>query len=213
MDDSLMQGGQESAFVRTFMAIAIPSGLQEEIGRLQVELKRSHADVAWARPDTMHLSLHFLGDIVSDKIGVLAGLLDDAAGDVEPFEFEAAGCGCFGNPRFPRVVWVGIRPCPPLMRLQKLLAGALGDLGLPVEARDYRPHLTVGRVRSRRGSADLVKLVASCSERRFGTVAVREIILFRSRLLPQGAEHTPLHKASLALCKGAASDSAGEEKN
>jgi RNA 2',3'-cyclic 3'-phosphodiesterase len=187
----------DSPFVRTFLAIEISESLRASLAEAQAVLRRSSADVAWVRPAAIHLSLHFLGDVVSGRVALLAEAIDRAAAECFRFEFQSAGVGYFGSARSPRVLWAAVAPSAALSDLHRRAGEALRELGLPLDERLYRPHLTLGRVRSARGSVDLMKAVVSMADRAFGDASVSEVVLFRSRLLPQGAEHLPLHRAAL----------------
>lgn len=184
-------------FFRLFVALELPDPVRAALVAVQSEWRRTHADVGWVHAQTMHLSLQFLGDVAAGKVGELTSALDLAADAVAPFSFEVRGAGTFGPPKAPRVVWLGVSRCPALLELHRRLVAALEAAGFPADRREYRPHLTLGRVRSRRGCDELCRAVQREQDRPFGTVEVRHLTLFRSRLLPQGAEHTALHRAPL----------------
>jgi 2'-5' RNA ligase len=184
-------------FVRAFVAVEVSDEVRDALQALQAVLKRSHAHAAWVAPRNMHLSLLFLGDVPAAKIALLAATLDGAVRGVAPFTFTVKGTGIFGNRRAPRVVWAGVAPCAPLMALQRSVETALRGLGLQLKTQDYAPHLTLGRVRSSRGGADLVRAVEAAGTQECGAVAVSDVVLFRSCLLPEGAVHTVLHRAGL----------------
>ena len=189
---------ENDLFHRLFVAIELPDEVRSALAAVQAEWRRTHADVGWVQTQNMHLSLQFLGDVAAGKAGELAAALDLAAAAAAPFTFEVRGGGTFGSPRVPRVVWIGVTHCPPLLALQQQLVLALEAAGFPADRREYHPHLTLGRVRSRHGCDELLEKVKASADRRIGTVDVRHMALFRSRLLPQGAEHSVLHCAPLA---------------
>ena len=188
---------ENDPFCRLFVAVELSDAVRSALAAVQAEWRRTHADVGWVQAQNMHLSLQFLGDVASDKVGELSAALDLAADAVAPFSFDVRGAGTFGSPRAPRVVWIGVPDCPPLLELQRRVTASLDAAGCPADRREYHPHLTLGRVRSRRGGDALCEAVKHAADRHFGTVDVRQIALFRSRLLPQGAEHTALHVAPL----------------
>jgi RNA 2',3'-cyclic 3'-phosphodiesterase len=185
-------------FVRTFIAVDVAPSVRDELASVQEFLKKSRSDVAWVRPDSIHLSLLFLGDVASARVSVLADVLDCVGISFSPMIVTAAGVGTFGPPRRPRVVWAGVQPCEPLIRLQGQVASEIGVLGIAAESRAYHPHLTLGRVRSSRGADDLQKALAATAGRAFGQSRITDLVLYRSRLLPQGAEYSPLHRASFS---------------
>jgi len=117
---------------------------------------------------------------------------------VEPFQIEVVGLGTFGRPGFPRVIWAGVRPSAPLMRLQERVTVAVGALGLKVEDREYRPHVTLGRVRSPSDGGRLMEILEEMKGREFGSVNVDDVSLMESVLKPHRSEYSVLCSVHLA---------------
>ena len=184
--------------VRAFIALDISDEVRAALDHLQHELKKSDARVGWVAPDRIHLTLVFLGDVFAAQVGGLASSLDTVAAGCAPFHFEVAGSGAFGPPASPRVLWAGVvEPTGALETLQVRVAEAVTALGFRIETRPFHPHLTLGRVRERRGAADLTSRLESFRTLRCGGVDVRRLLLMRSRLNPQGAEYLVLHSSEL----------------
>jgi 2'-5' RNA ligase len=76
-------------------------------------------------------------------------------------------------------------------------------MGFTREGRGYTPHLTIGRLRSGKGSGGVAQALEATKECDLGIMAVREICLFRSQLKPTGAEYTKLKV--IPLCRSATS--------
>ena len=187
----------ESPFIRAFVAVEVPLAVRRALVARQAFLRKAETHVAWVPLTNLHLSLAFLGDIPSIMVEMLALALDETAASNAPFVCVVKGLGTFGGSRAPRVVWAGLAPCPPLMRLQRELVGHLGGLGVDVESREYHPHITLGRIRSPRSADRLVKAADAAREDLLGEVPVESVALMRSRLCPAGAEYTLLHSAAL----------------
>jgi 2'-5' RNA ligase len=153
--------------------------------------------VAWVRPENIHLSLAFLGNVPSDSVDALGAALDRAGRPVAPFSFDVEGIGTFGSRRSPRVIWAGAQGVPPLLTLQERVARALGTLGYEPDRKTFTPHLTIGRVRSARGREALLGALESVADASFGRVDVAHVRLMRSRLRPEGAEYSVLHETPL----------------
>jgi 2'-5' RNA ligase len=186
------------AWVRAFIAVDIGGAVRATLADLQRDLKRSGADVRWTRPESIHLTLAFLGETSAARCAELAGVLDRVALDVARFRFEVKGVGTFGPPRSPRVVWAGVvDESGGLGALHAGVTQALKTLGVPDEKRPFHPHLTLGRVRSRRGVAELTSTVASDNNSPLGWVQVESLLLMRSQLHPQGAQYSALHTSPL----------------
>lgn len=189
--------------IRTFIAIELSRELKSSLVRLQERLKRQvpERSVRWVRPDGIHLTLKFLGDVPSPRTASVSQAVETACCGFGPFSIELVGLGCFPNSRRPRVVWVGVRePTGSLARLQKAVESELGRLGFAPESRPFRPHLTLGRVQRRVGQDDrqrLGELIASSDAGRLGSMAVSSVDVIRSDLRPGGAVYTTLAHVSL----------------
>ena len=189
----------EVPFVRAFMGIEIDSCTRARLVRVQQALKRSGAHVSWVPAGNIHLSLEFLGNTARDKLTDLSQALAEACRAVSPFDLAVCGIGTFGGSRSPRVIWAGVEPCPPLTDLQARLHGLLRALDIPLEDRPFKPHLTLGRVRSARGRQALAAALPAFEIAAFGCCRVKEAVLLQSILHPGGAEYRRLSRALLGV--------------
>jgi 2'-5' RNA ligase len=180
--------------VRSFVAVEIPDAIRSEVGRLQQDLKRSAEGVRWVRPDRMHLTLVFLGEVENDYAEPAAGPLAEACGEHGAFEAALGGLGAFPNPSRARVAWVGMKQGgDALVRLQASVSRALEGMGYQPERRRFSPHLTLGRLRM---PGDVSRLVGrDFSGTRF---TVERVTLFKSVLRPEGPQYTRLADFPLA---------------
>jgi 2'-5' RNA ligase len=184
--------------VRTFIAIELPPEVRAFLADAQQRLKRAGGDVRWVRPDLVHLTLVFLGDVPTDMLADLEKSVREAAAPFAPLALRVQGTGRFPPRGLPRVVWVGIEePTGRLVELQKALAAATAAFAEKVEDRAYTAHLTLGRVKSPRGGRDLSAAVDAMSGQTGPTFEAREVTVFRSDLSPQGPTYTPLAKIAL----------------
>lgn len=182
--------------IRVFVAIEIPDEVRHALVEVQRKLKTSQAHVAWVPPPNLHLSMVFLGNIHRDTLPLVCIALDVAASDTPPFTLQTSGLGTFGGKRNPRVVWAGLRDSPRLMELQAQVTAELRDAGQSLEERAYHPHLTLGRVRSARGAAELIAAVDSFQTIDVPPFDVSSVALMQSHLSPAGARYERL-RASL----------------
>jgi 2'-5' RNA ligase len=105
-------------------------------------------DVRWVRPENVHLTLKFLGDVSKDALGRVAEALERVRGRHEPFEAEPSGFGAFPSARRARILWAGIgEGSEPLRALAEDVEASLEPLGFGPEDRAYMAHLTLGRAR------------------------------------------------------------------
>jgi 2'-5' RNA ligase len=187
----------ESPFVRAFVALDLAPPVRERLGALTVELRRAGAHVAWVPPGNLHVSFVFLGAVKAADVPVIAAALDEAVADQPAFSFEVAALGTFGSPRSPRVIWAGVSDPAPVIRLQAAVAAALRALDYALESRPYRPHVTLGRVRSPRGRAALLQALETRRTAAFGATTAGAVRLMRSEIDPAGSRYSVLHEAPL----------------
>jgi 2'-5' RNA ligase len=184
--------------LRAFVALEIPGEVLKTLEAVQSELRRRGVRARWVRPEGMHLTLKFLGDIPADRVAGVADALQSAAGRCGGFRLTAAGIGVFPGVRRPRVIWAGLSGATAaLAQLQREIEERLAAVGFSREARDFHGHLTLGRFSAEGHGTPLADVVASYASTIFGDVEVREVALFQSDLRPQGPVYTALAKAKL----------------
>jgi RNA 2',3'-cyclic 3'-phosphodiesterase len=184
--------------MRLFVAADLPAELRARLAALQHDLRGLRSDVRWVRPERIHLTFVFLGEVAADRLAPIRGALEAAAGEAPaPFRLRAAGVGAFPDRGSLRVVWVGIEgDGAAAARLRNVLGMQLARCGHVAEEREFRPHLTLGRVRQERGREDRAFLERHRSTD-LGEFPVDAVILFESRLGPQGAQYTALARFPL----------------
>jgi 2'-5' RNA ligase len=175
--------------IRTFIAIPLSDTIRRTIAQVQRELAEPLPDIRWVRPETIHLTLAFLGDISQESLDKIGNSMLSIGRSFAPFEVRIGDLGAFPSRSRPRVIWIGVERCAPLMGLQAALAGTLADLGLPGEDRPYTPHLTLGR--SRRLDPAAGRILETRADLPIGSLTVDRMVLFESRLQPGGAVHLP----------------------
>ncbi len=178
--------------LRCFIAVGIPGPIKKGIGGLIDILKKHNGEVKWIIPENLHLTLKFLGSTPEDLIsGVKESLLAVVSSCV-PFYIKIHSTGVFPNKQHPRVIWVGMEGPEILAKLQDDIDDAMSRLGYKKEDRKFRPHLTIGRVRSQKGMINIINELENFKDKDFGTIGVDNIKLMRSELKPKGAEYTCL---------------------
>lgn len=187
----------ETAAWRLFLAVPLPDGTRAEIGDLSTRLQKgarfTTARLSWVQPDSIHLTLAFLGDTAPEKVEAIAAAAGRAAGGFSPLRIEIKRLGVFPDWHRPRVLWAGLRDrTHQIETLQRALADALERIGLPSDRKPFRPHLTLARIKSLAGLEPLRSIVESHQEYRLTPFGAGELVMFRSELNPAGAIHTPL---------------------
>jgi len=184
--------------IRAFISVDIGDEIRGRLDELQRKLKKIHANVRWANPGNMHLTLVFLGDMETDRMNEVKKILDHAVGERSSFELVATGTGYFGKPDSPRVVWVGLADCPALQALQRRIAQELADAEIGFDNKPFSPHLTLGRIKGiDRHTGPLLERIERYGKTAFGNTTIDRVELIRSVLTPRGAEYSVLHSALL----------------
>ena len=192
--------------VRSFIAIELPADVRAELASIEEKLKvRRHPFVKWVDPESIHLTLKFLGSVSGETIPEIVEAMSLVAQPVSPFTLQIGGTGAFPNWQRPQVVWVGVGgEMGRLTTLQRELEAALSPLGFPPESRPFSPHLTLGRLRERVTPEDRRRFGLWAQSVKFGaslSFEVNAVRLMKSQLTPSG----PIH-SELALVKLKARD-------
>jgi len=184
--------------MRVFIAIGLSREAREELRALQSSLKKAGADVKWADPENIHLTLRFLGDCGRQSIPSVKSALSDAVSVFGQFYIGLEGIGAFPGLSSPEVIWAGVgEGARESGVLRDSISSRLAELGIPDEERKFSPHITVGRVRSGRNIGLLTKAIGDLRFRASTKTLVDRISLLNSRLSPEGPIYTPLAEVML----------------
>lgn len=165
---------------------------------VQERLKASGADVSWTRPEGMHLTLKFLGEVEEKRLPEIEAALIASVRGRSPFSPDVSGIGTFPGRRRPRVVWIGLKDHGNyLIRLQRAVDEAFNEIGFPLEDREFTPHITLGRIRSQKNVEKLLNLVEEDKDVELNGFEVSHVHLMQSVLKPAGAVYTELFSAAL----------------
>jgi 2'-5' RNA ligase len=189
-----------SEIVRTFIAVEVPPEVKQRALKLIGELQQSSAKVRWVGADAMHWTLKFLGDVELLDTHKICEAVARAVEPLAPFDVEASGAGAFPDVSRPRTVWLGMEQgTERMIELHGRIESELAKLGYRPEGRRFRPHLTIGRVRSAppRAIEELGRMIQENSNFDGGISTVFEVVVFASELGPDGPTHEPLGHAEL----------------
>ena len=180
--------------MRLFVAIEISADIRQRIIEFVTRVQPRLANARWVRPEGLHVTLKFLGNVADEQRAAIEGALRQVEGS--HFELTLQKIGVFPNPRSPRVLWVGVESPPELAALAKRTDDALTTLGFEGEKRAFTPHVTLARFRE--GSRTLnVNSVLPESSSSFGTMTATEFHLYESKLSPRGASYSKLARFAL----------------
>jgi 2'-5' RNA ligase len=183
--------------VRSFVAVDIGDAERKAVADLQRGLKHKAEGVRWVRPDRMHLTLAFLGEVSEDFVESAKPKLADAVRGCTAFDARLGELGAFSSPRKARVVWVGMTEGKDeLCSLQKRVVAGLRQVGFEPERRGFSPHLTLGRLRV---PADVSQIFGQ--EFKGAGFRVDRVILFQSVLKPEGPEYSRLAEFELSAAR------------
>ena len=184
--------------IRTFIAIEIPGNIISKIRELQKNLKVYGFKIRWVRPENIHLTLKFLGNIEAGDVDKINNAISNTVAGVVPISLAAKGIGVFPGIRRPRVLWIGLTgQLEPLMSLQKKLDENLRAIGFPKEKRPFKGHLTLGRIKTKIDARRFGDALMASRNFESETFTADRIILYKSELKPSGAVYTKLAEASL----------------
>jgi RNA 2',3'-cyclic 3'-phosphodiesterase len=187
-----------SKTIRTFIAIEIPGNIISKIRELQEGIKKYSFKIRWVRPENIHLTLKFLGDIEAVNIDEIAEAISKTVTGYTSISLKAKGIGVFPGIKRPRVLWVGLTgQSESLVRLQKTLDENLQTLGFPGEKRPFRGHLTMGRIKANIDVKKFGDALMAFRSFETETFTAGQLVLYKSELKPSGAVYTKLADASL----------------
>jgi len=153
--------------------------------------------INWTDPANMHLTLAFLGDTEDELIKVVSIMLKQKCTGFGDFSFNLTGTGLFKNWSDPRVIWAGIEYNEKLSQLNEKIMTGLKDAGFRLDERPFKPHLTLGRIKSINHPDILKSALDNYKDVKIQEVDVKEVVLFESILKPTGPVYIPLGRFKL----------------
>jgi 2'-5' RNA ligase len=172
--------------IRAFIALPLPDTVKDALSEASGMLRKT-IDARWVKPDSIHLTLKFLGDIDENNLETIREGLEKISSQHSPFEMKLDSLGAFPSVRKARVIWAGVET--DIMALRKL-AASIDDLSaiycIAKESRPFTAHITLARLRE----PSMINLNARVQEIAF---MVDKMHLYKSDLTPKGARYTLLH--------------------
>jgi len=172
-------------FLALTFTVAATRKIAEGVEAHKAQMAEAGFRVAWVPAANLHLTLKFLGSIGEELVEGVTSACRRVAARHRPIEANAVGLGAFPSLHKPSVLWVGVDAPQALAALQRDVEAAMVELGFEKEERAYHPHVTVGRVKEARGSAENLWK----SDAPLASSALAEIIVYESRTRSAGAEY------------------------
>jgi RNA 2',3'-cyclic 3'-phosphodiesterase len=193
--------------MRIFIALDINDAIRACLERFLDGVRGFAPDARWVRPESMHVTLKFIGEKPSDAVEEIKQALGAIRGGA--IEISFCDYGFFPTSKAPRVFWVGIGAGPELVALTKSVDEATATLGVPRDEHEFSPHLTLARrggsgaPRWRKGDGAnpvfrrLQEKLAAMPALEFGTMTAREFFLYQSQLMRGGAQYAKIARFEL----------------
>jgi len=185
--------------IRAFLAFPISGVLKERIKYILDDLQETNADVKWVTPQNIHLTLKFLGELEENAIANVSSMLRERCRGFFPITSHLNEIGAFPDLRHPKIVWAALDDSSKeICAIVENLEGELAKLGIAQDEHPFKPHITLGRVRS---SANLKNLIQAIQQITFedSTEQIFDIIiLYKSTLTMQGPIYEVLEKFEMA---------------
>lgn len=190
--------------MRLFIAIKLPQVLIEALTSVQAQLAKRvpSGAVKWVRPNQIHITLRFLGEVEPDNVSEIKDRLMEITTYFRPFTIRPTGLSGFPTPSAPRVIFVGLEgEINILNSLAQQIDNEVGRYGSHQEDRAFHPHLTLGRLtKSYIAHASLIgRLIREHQIPQLPSWLASEVYLIQSQLKPDGPEYTDLFCAKLAV--------------
>jgi RNA 2',3'-cyclic 3'-phosphodiesterase len=194
--------------MRLFIALDIDDAIRERIARFEQGVTGFAPDARWAKPESLHVTLKFIGEQPEPAVEQIKQALSTIPASAAEIQFR--GYGFFPTAKSARVFWIGIEAGPQLAAFASAIDEKMPSLGIPKEDRAFSPHLTLARGAGRSGSPrrsksdatnrtfqHLQEKLAALPTPEFGTMTAREFFLYQSQLSPKGSKYTKLAQFDL----------------
>jgi 2'-5' RNA ligase len=189
--------------IRAFLAVDLSDTVREQVRALVGRLKPELPGVSWTRPDNLHLTLRFFGNVAPAAVDEFAAALRPVAAQFAPVDACVSGVGAFPSLRRPSVFWVGMSFTTDAVNAVQSEAERLARrAGLDPETRPFVPHVTIGRMRRNARRVNAAAVLERERDFSAGAFTVEAVSLFSSELTPDGARYTRLHRLTFDGIRG-----------
>ena len=183
---------------RLFIALDVSPAVQRKLHAATAGLPAGDSKINFVAADSIHLTLHFIGEVADDRQMDVHRAVEAAAGQVGPFELAVTGLRAVPPQGRLRMIWADVtEPTGRLATLHELLAANLREAGFPTDHRPFAPHITLARVKSARDPAAIRQAVTAVEDEPFGTCHAEEIVVYSSELTRNGPIYQSMGHAPL----------------
>jgi len=179
--------------LRSFLAAEFDARTRQWLERAWREVRQVGGSVRWVRPEGLHATLAFFGDVTREQVAALTEGIRTGAAGRGPIPVRVGGLGGFPQATRARVVWVGVEdPSGRLAELQVRLTERFSALGFAADERGFHPHVTLGRAKAAPVSIAPHREALAAAGVEATEGMIERVVLFQSTLEPDGARYTPL---------------------
>ncbi|MFA4854491.1 MAG: RNA 2',3'-cyclic phosphodiesterase [Candidatus Omnitrophota bacterium] len=188
--------------MRAFIAIELPASIKDALSKIQDELKAVLPKVNWVKPQNLHLTLKFLGEISPGQLDAIKHIITEVSQGTAVFKIKLDDLGVFPDLRQARTIWIGINQDTIAKQIAGLLETKVAGIGIAKEKREFSSHITIGRIKIPLNPVDLERELKKAkndvvyANMEFNTGG---ITLFKSVLGPAGAAYTVLKEANFTI--------------
>lgn len=184
--------------IRAFIAVEIDSPNKQKLSELIGLFKKTDTDVKWVKENQMHLTLKFLGNIEETKTQEVSRELESITNESKKFTISLSKIGAFPNINKPRIIWIDIDEGKDTLKLlADKIESRLEKIGFAKEKREFKTHLTLGRIKSLKNISQLTEVIQKTDSQSQDKIKISSLILFQSTLTSKGAIYMPLAEIKL----------------
>ncbi|MBN1591680.1 MAG: RNA 2',3'-cyclic phosphodiesterase [Candidatus Coatesbacteria bacterium] len=192
-------GSGKASGIRAFISIEIPKPIREQMIGVPEPLKEVKGKFSWSSTNNLHITLKFLGDCTRRRLEAISKRLSEIAASHMQFGISFEGVGVFPSFSAPRIVWLGIKDGrEQLVKLANDISDSMEAIGFKKEAKPFRPHITLARIKYLGSKPEFKTAVGEISNTKISPMAAKYIFLMRSQLNPKGAIYTVIERMCLA---------------
>ena len=185
---------REKIKLRIFIAVEVqPATTREQIYKILLALRETHADVKWVEKENLHITLKFLGETPEEKLPEIKKMLENLLADKKKFNISLGRIGAFPDTAHPRVIWLGVSEgSRNVGEIAKGIDAQLHAMGFCEEKRAFSSHITLGRVRGSKhlkNLTDKIEALNHSTDETAGRFVVNHISIMESKLSPRGPEY------------------------
>jgi 2'-5' RNA ligase len=185
--------------MRAFIAIEMSPEIRAELAKRIESLRRAAGSVKWVEPHNIHMTLKFLGSVPDDLVPRIVERARECCAATPPCDLDIKGAGAFPDLGRPRVIFVDAEDRPPVLaELAGRLNEAMCDFGVEPEEREFKRHITLGRVREPRPAPKLAVELRSLQDVPFGRARIAEAVFMKSDLTPRGPVYSVIERLTFS---------------